>query len=151
MNLWMGRDAVVQSGRWYTMTAWHDSVQNKLNIQLDNGMVPSLNYSSGAMDATQAISLGAFADAASMVQLHAVTGASTQAYTCPQGEVCDYDQAHPPSVPPNAPGSGWAIVWMGAFRGRVDANDNQTTRTISGVTLTLAYDAEGHMVSVTGP
>ena len=32
----------------------------------------------------------------------------------------------------------------------MDANGNQTTRTINGVTVTLAYDAEGHLVSVTG-
>jgi YD repeat-containing protein len=32
-----------------------------------------------------------------------------------------------------------------------DANGNQTSRVIGGQTYTLGYDAEGHLVSVSGP
>jgi RHS repeat-associated protein len=77
----------------------------------------------------------AYADVAGTVQYHAVIGAVTSG-TCPQGETCDQDQAAGQSVD-NSYG--------------YDANGNQTTRVINGVTLTLGYDAEGHMVSVSGP
>ncbi len=74
-----------------------------------------------------------YADAAGLVQYHAVTSAATNG-TCPQGETCDYDQAQ----------AGVNNTYT------YDANGNQITRVINGVTVTLAYDAEGRMVSVSG-
>jgi RHS repeat-associated protein len=66
-----------------------------------------------------------------------VLGALTDgSYVCPQGETCDQDQA-----------AGQVVDNSYGY----DANGNQVTRTINGVTLTLSYDAQGHIVSVSGP
>ena len=67
---------------------------------------------------------------------HAVVGAVTDgSYVCPQGEICDQDQAQ--TGVDNSYG--------------YDANGNQTSRIINGQSYTLGYDAEGHLVSVSGP
>ncbi len=47
---------------WHTVFAWHDSVSNTINIQIDNGAVNTANYSSGAMDSTYPLSIGAHAN-----------------------------------------------------------------------------------------
>ncbi|MBI5295074.1 MAG: hypothetical protein HY869_06330 [Chloroflexi bacterium] len=47
---------------WHTVFAWHDSVSNTINIQIDNGAVNTASYSSGAMDSTYPLSIGAHAD-----------------------------------------------------------------------------------------
>lgn len=52
----------VTAGRWYTIVAWHDSVNNTLNIQVNNGTVSSVSYASGAMDTTYPLSIGAHSD-----------------------------------------------------------------------------------------
>ena len=42
--------------------AWHDSVANTLNIQVDNGTVSSVSYSGGAKDTTSPMIIGAHSD-----------------------------------------------------------------------------------------
>jgi YD repeat-containing protein len=43
-----------------------------------------------------------------------------------------------------------AVLKMGADSTSYDANGNQTTRTVSGSSYTLGYDAENRLISVTG-
>lgn len=43
---------------WYFVVAWHDSVNNTLNIQINNGTVDSAAYSAGVFDSTAPFALG---------------------------------------------------------------------------------------------
>lgn len=43
---------------WYFVVAWHDSSANTLNIQVNNGTVDSVSYSSGLINSTAAFHLG---------------------------------------------------------------------------------------------
>lgn len=47
------------TGTWYWVCAWHDSVNDTLNIQINNGDVDSQAYSSGVNDGTSEFQLGA--------------------------------------------------------------------------------------------
>jgi hypothetical protein len=44
---------------WYQLLAWHDSVANTLNIQVNNGAVDSVSYSSGGRNGPTAFQIGA--------------------------------------------------------------------------------------------
>jgi RHS repeat-associated protein len=44
---------------WYFIVAWHDSVNNTLNIQVDNGPVDSVAYTSGVFGSSAEFRLGA--------------------------------------------------------------------------------------------
>ncbi|MGE5462503.1 MAG: LamG-like jellyroll fold domain-containing protein, partial [Syntrophothermus sp.] len=46
------------------MVAWHDAVTNTLNIQVNDGAAATVAYSSGAMDTTYPLTIGAHADGA---------------------------------------------------------------------------------------
>ncbi len=48
------------AGVRYFITAWHDSVANTINIQVNNGAVNSLAHSLGIFDGTSPFALGAF-------------------------------------------------------------------------------------------
>lgn len=43
---------------WYFIVAWHDSVANTINIQVNNGTADSASYSSGVFDGTAPFMLG---------------------------------------------------------------------------------------------
>ena len=43
---------------WYFIVAWHDSVANTINIQVNNGTADSVAYTSGLINGTSAINLG---------------------------------------------------------------------------------------------
>ncbi len=44
---------------WYFVVCWHDSVNNTLNIQVNNGTADSTSYSSGVFDSTAPFQIGA--------------------------------------------------------------------------------------------
>lgn len=50
------------TGTWYFIVAWHDSVANTLNIQVNNGTVDSTSYSGGIQDSTAGFAIGARVD-----------------------------------------------------------------------------------------
>jgi hypothetical protein len=52
---------------WYYVVGWHDSVNNTLNIQVNNGTADSVSYSSGVFDGTTAFAIGAFNGAANIL------------------------------------------------------------------------------------
>jgi hypothetical protein len=43
---------------WHFIIAWHDSIANTLNIQVDNGTVDSTSYSAGVFDSSTAFRIG---------------------------------------------------------------------------------------------
>jgi hypothetical protein len=43
---------------WYFIVAWHDSVANTVNIQVNDGTVDSVSYSGGAQDSSSALNIG---------------------------------------------------------------------------------------------
>lgn len=43
---------------WYFIVAWHDSVNNNLNIQVNNGTADTLSYSNGGRDGTADFRIG---------------------------------------------------------------------------------------------
>lgn len=49
---------------WYFIVAWHDSVANTINIQVNDGVVDSTAYALGGRDGTAAFRLGAYRDTA---------------------------------------------------------------------------------------
>lgn len=46
------------TGTWYLLVAWHDSVNNTVNIQINNGTVDSTSYSSGGNDSITRFDIG---------------------------------------------------------------------------------------------
>lgn len=51
------------AGGWHLLVAWHDSVANTINIQLDNGAVASAAHAGGAFVGSAAFALGTNLDA----------------------------------------------------------------------------------------
>ncbi len=45
---------------WYYVVGWHDSVNNTLNIQVNNGTTNSVSYSSGVIDSTSSFYIGQY-------------------------------------------------------------------------------------------
>jgi RHS repeat-associated protein len=54
--------AAIPTGQWHSVVAWHDSVHDTLNIQVNDGSVSTVSYTGGAMDTALPMSVGAFAD-----------------------------------------------------------------------------------------
>jgi hypothetical protein len=48
----------VPTGEWIYVIAWHDATANTLNIQVNNGTVDSVSYSSGGYDEAQDFRIG---------------------------------------------------------------------------------------------
>lgn len=46
------------TGTWYLVVAYHDSVNNTINIQVNNGAVDSVAWASGILDDTSAFRIG---------------------------------------------------------------------------------------------
>lgn len=53
---------IPSTGEWYFILAWHDSVGNTLNIQVNDGAVDSAAFSSGGHDDVSDFRIGAAAD-----------------------------------------------------------------------------------------
>lgn len=50
------------TGTWYFVVAWHDSINNTLNIQADNATPESTAYSSGVVERAAAFKIGTLYD-----------------------------------------------------------------------------------------
>ena len=48
----------ISGATWYFVVAWHDSVANTINLQVNNGTVASLAHSSGVFNGTASFYLG---------------------------------------------------------------------------------------------
>ncbi len=46
------------TGTWYLVVAWHDSVTNTINIQVNNGTVDSTSYTAGSYDSSGTFRIG---------------------------------------------------------------------------------------------
>ncbi|MBI1935239.1 LamG domain-containing protein, partial [Candidatus Woesearchaeota archaeon] len=53
-----GTTGSTSTGRWYFISAWHDSVGDTINIQVDNGEVNSTSYTTGVRDSTSSLRIG---------------------------------------------------------------------------------------------
>lgn len=49
----------LSTGTWYLFVVWHDATANTLNLQINNGTIDSVSYTTGVFDGTQAFEVGA--------------------------------------------------------------------------------------------
>jgi len=152
----------VSTGVWYFINAWHEAAANTCSIQVNDGAPNSANETAGenvadtaanlrigAQDTTEASFFDGLIDEAAFYKRVLTAAERTWLYNSgagrayaevsPPGLAMSYDGGHPHAV------SGYNGNTYG-----YDANGNQTTRVIGGQTYTLGYDAEGHLVSVSG-
>jgi RHS repeat-associated protein len=147
--------------RWYTIVAWHDSVFNTLNLQVNNGTVSSVSYASGAMDTTYPLSIGAHANGTygingrldEVALYKRVLNPSERSWLYNGGFGRTYaelsastpntftygDPAHKHAVTALSTGESYAY----------DANGNMITRVEGGLTYNQTFDAENRLISVT--
>lgn len=52
----------ITTNTWYFVVAWHDSVANTVNVQVDNGTITSTAHTTGVFDGTGAFTLGAISN-----------------------------------------------------------------------------------------
>lgn len=52
----------IQASTWYFVVVWHDSVNNTINIQVNNGAVDSKAYTTGTLDSNGDFAIGAMAN-----------------------------------------------------------------------------------------
>jgi RHS repeat-associated protein len=126
----------IVAGQWYTVIAWHDSVANKLNIQVNNGSVSSAEYSSGSMDTTYPLSIGAHIDGLNGLNgridefaiYKRVLTVTERTWLYNNGAGQTYIDVNPPSANPGTNGliSWWTMNEMGETR-----NDSHGTNHLS--------------------
>jgi RHS repeat-associated protein len=136
----------VSAGQWYTIIAWHDSVNDTLNIQVNNSLVSSLAYAGGATDSTFPLSIGAHADGASALDgridefalYKRVLTANERAWLYNNGAGRSYFDVNP-LVNPGTNGlvSWWALDEASGARndshGANTLTDNNTVTSASGL------------------
>ncbi|MBI3175222.1 MAG: hypothetical protein HYZ25_15965 [Chloroflexi bacterium] len=141
---------------WHTVAAWHDSVNNTINIQVDNGTPVSASYSGGAMDTTYPLTIGAHVgqsyvfngrvDEVALYKRVLNTNERTWLYNSGNGRTyaelfSTYvygDSAHKHAVT--------SVSNINFYQ--YDNNGNQITRIIGTDTYNLNYDAENRLVQV---
>jgi len=52
-------DGTQVTGQWYFIVAWHDSVADTINIQIDNGTIASTSWNGGSYDSSHPFEMGA--------------------------------------------------------------------------------------------
>lgn len=156
----------VTTGQWYTIMAWHDAVNNTLNIQVNNGTVSTVSYASGAMDTTYPLTIGAHADGGAAfdgrideVALYKrVLNPAERAWLHNNGLARAYADLTPPPVSGSAPTTSITYAAagrktsmtdpdMGAWSYQYDALGNLTRQTDArGQRICLYYDALGRLI-----
>jgi RHS repeat-associated protein len=155
--------ATFTANTWHTVVAWHDSVNNTINIQIDNGTPTTASYSGGAMDTTYPLSIGGHANSTYVfngrideVSLYKrvlnanertwlYNAGAGRTYTDLSGTVplsnatnYTYDANHAHAVSSLSNNNHY----------QYDANGNMTQRVIGADTYLLGYDAENRLVQV---
>jgi RHS repeat-associated protein len=144
--------------------AWHDSVNNTLNIQVNNGTVSSVSYTSGAMDTTYPLSIGAHSNGSygfdgridEVVLYKRVLNSAQRSWLYNNGAGRTYSDL----TLPNPSGPTTYTYGSSAHKHAVtslstgetyayDANGNMITRVEGGATYTQTFNAENRLISVT--
>jgi hypothetical protein len=63
------QDITPVTGIWYLLVAWHNAISDTLNIQVNNGPVNSLSYSSGVATSTSPFMVGASSSGAGITDV----------------------------------------------------------------------------------
>jgi RHS repeat-associated protein len=156
--------ATFTANAWHTVFAWHDAVNNTINIQIDNGTVNSLSYSGGAMDTTYPLTIGAHIDSGYVfngrvdeVSLYKrILPAAERTWLYNAGTGRAYSELTSSPVIANAinytygdPNHVHAVKSLtNGNTYEYDANGNMIQRHADGKTYGMAYDAENQLVKV---
>ncbi len=152
---------VVDANVWHTVIAWHDSVSNTINIQVDNETPDTLSFSSGTTDSTQPLSIGAFPSGVTGLDglidevaiYRRVLTANERAWVSTRRTYADL------TAPPLGPAIGYdyddpdhihAVTSLET--GELydyDANGNMKSRTEGGSTYTQTFDIHNRLSTVT--
>jgi RHS repeat-associated protein len=157
----------VTAGQWYILTAWHDSVANTINLQVNNGSVSSVSYSSGAMNTTFALSIGAHTNGTSaldgridevVIYKRILTAAERtwlynngagRAYadlTASQASWQAKTYTYSETIPHAVTSLTTSTETLGAYE--YDANGNMTCRVEDGVTYKQEYNIENRISAI---
>ncbi|MBN2115754.1 MAG: hypothetical protein JW730_04245 [Anaerolineales bacterium] len=158
----------VSANTWHTVIAWHDSVNDTLNIQVNDGTVNTVSYSGGAADTDYPLVLGAAADGTytldgrldEVALYKRVLTAAERTWLYDGGSSRTYAEVSTSAA------QGWypsnytystdiphAVVSVvsgqsSIFSGTYDDNGNMTCRVESGVTYVQTYNAENRIASI---
>ena len=154
----------VTANAWHTVIAWHDSVNDTINIQVDNGMVNSVPFSGGTMDTANPLTLGAFANGTmgldgrldEVAIYKRVLTSNQRAWLHNSGLGRSYEEVANPvtytydtSTTDGDPAHPHAVASLSNNNGyKYDANGNQIKRVIGTDTYDLIYDEENRLDEV---
>jgi RHS repeat-associated protein len=146
----------VTADAWHTVIAWHDSVENTINIQVDNGLVQSKTFTSGTMNTTSPLTMGALPDGTyglngyldEVAIYQRVLSGPERTWLYNNGQSRYYselsityaygDTDHTHAVTSLSNGNSY----------KYDANGNMIQRVVDGQKFALGYDAENRLVKV---
>ena len=140
-------NASISTGQWYTVIAWHDSVNNTINIQVNNSSVDSVGYSAGAIDSTYPLSIGAHSDGTvgldgridDVTLYRRLLTAGERAWLYNSGASRTYTDVNPPSSNPGTSGlaAWWSLNETSGVRNDSHGNnhltDNDTVGSANGL------------------
>jgi RHS repeat-associated protein len=154
----------VTANAWHTVIAWHDSVNDTINIQVDHGTVNSVAFSDGTLDTANPLSIGAFANGTmgldgrldEVAIYKRVLTSNQRAWLHNNGLGRSYAEVANPvtytydtSTTDGDPAHPHAVASLSNTNGyKYDANGNQIKRIIGTDTYDLIYDEENRLDEV---
>jgi hypothetical protein len=159
----------VSANAWHTVIGWHDSVNNTINIQVDNGTVNTTAYSGGATDTSYPLTMGAYSYGAAYLDgrmdevalYKRVLTAGERSWLYNSGAARTYTDLSQPTSPsagwyankysysttiPHAVTSVNRVNFTDTFT--YDENGNMTCRVESNVKYIQTYNAENRIASI---